>query len=300
MVTKTNGQRARSIYGVVFGLFTLFVGFLLIKQVWSIYFSADSKPFSTESISAHFKHIQVFIWVWLVGLFIGAVWGIFVPDAKKKSGYVDYSAQGKKLKARLPDGGRYLLRKQNTRVFRMIIWGFCAVIFLIGAAVCAYYLGDTYQPEMQSAFFAESNGAAERLLKILPWLTTVLFVFVGAAVLDTFILASENSILKTYIAREAKWKKKGNFTVVQDGLLARGDLEEYERICAEVSVRRAKEKASKKDAKREKRENIAVWIARGVLACVAVTFIIIGIYNGGMTDIFEKARNICTQCIGLG
>lgn len=41
-------------------------------------------------------------------------------------------------------------------------------------------------------------------------------------------------------------------------------------------------------------------IARYVIAGVAVVFVILGIFNGGMADVFAKAVKICTECIGLG
>ena len=46
-----------------------------------------------------------------------------------------------------------------------------------------------------------------------------------------------------------------------------------------------------------------IWFLRSVriaLFLFAITFILIGIDNGGMADVLEKAVNICTQCIGLG
>ena len=43
-----------------------------------------------------------------------------------------------------------------------------------------------------------------------------------------------------------------------------------------------------------------LWSVRGVLAAVAVTFIILGVFNQGMRDVLTKAINICMECIGLG
>lgn len=39
---------------------------------------------------------------------------------------------------------------------------------------------------------------------------------------------------------------------------------------------------------------------RVALLCAAVLLIGFGIMNGGMRDVFIKAINICTECIGLG
>ena len=41
----------------------------------------------------------------------------------------------------------------------------------------------------------------------------------------------------------------------------------------------------------------ALWAA---LVIAAVALIVAGILNGGMRDVLYKAKNICTECIGLG
>ena len=41
-------------------------------------------------------------------------------------------------------------------------------------------------------------------------------------------------------------------------------------------------------------------ITRSIVLVVSITFIIIGIINGGAYDVLAKAIQICTECIGLG
>ena len=41
-------------------------------------------------------------------------------------------------------------------------------------------------------------------------------------------------------------------------------------------------------------------ITRCVLCSVALVFILLGIFNGGVQDVLGKAIAICTECIGLG
>lgn len=41
-------------------------------------------------------------------------------------------------------------------------------------------------------------------------------------------------------------------------------------------------------------------IARLVLLCLGILFIVAGVLNGGSRDVLIKAINICTECIGLG
>jgi len=39
---------------------------------------------------------------------------------------------------------------------------------------------------------------------------------------------------------------------------------------------------------------------RLVIFILAIIFIIIGIFNGSMSDVLIKASKLCTECIGLG
>ena len=40
--------------------------------------------------------------------------------------------------------------------------------------------------------------------------------------------------------------------------------------------------------------------ARALLLIAAALMIAAGIANGGLRDVLYKAKNICTECIGLG
>ena len=41
-------------------------------------------------------------------------------------------------------------------------------------------------------------------------------------------------------------------------------------------------------------------LIRIIVLALAILFIIVGILNGSMSDVFIKASKICTECIGLG
>ena len=41
-------------------------------------------------------------------------------------------------------------------------------------------------------------------------------------------------------------------------------------------------------------------LLRATLLVAAIALIVAGILNGGMRDVLYKAKNICTECIGLG
>lgn len=50
----------------------------------------------------------------------------------------------------------------------------------------------------------------------------------------------------------------------------------------------------------QKSKNLRLLIVRSCIILVAVGLIIHGVINGGLSDVFQKAINICTECIGLG
>ena len=48
------------------------------------------------------------------------------------------------------------------------------------------------------------------------------------------------------------------------------------------------------------KETKRLMITKYVILGIAVLFVVIGIFNGGMADVLDKAVKICTECIGLG
>ena len=295
---KKELQRARVIYGIVFSVFTVFVGALFIWQVWAIYRSAESKPFSVDSISAHFKQIQVFVWLWVATLIGNLLFGILYPDQKKKSGFIDLDAQVQKMRARLPDSGKFVLKNKTYPLIRKIVFSCGCAVLLAVIIASAYFLSAAYTPTLSSKFFAESNGAAERLLCLFAWVCFGAILLAVAAVIDNVLVKKELALLKDSVAMEAK-AKQGKGGGIKENLTAE-ELKAYNQVCVEVAEERKNKKVRREDLAADKNKKLAVWIARGVLACAAVVLLIVGIANGGMADVLEKAKNICTQCIGLG
>ena len=49
----------------------------------------------------------------------------------------------------------------------------------------------------------------------------------------------------------------------------------------------------------DKKKDYSAYI-KCALVVIAVAFVIVGAFNGGMVDVLQKAVKICTECIGLG
>ena len=50
----------------------------------------------------------------------------------------------------------------------------------------------------------------------------------------------------------------------------------------------------------KKNKKIILTVTRCAVLIIGVAFVIVGIFNGGMKDVLDKAVNICRECIGLG
>ena len=69
------------------------------------------------------------------------------------------------------------------------------------------------------------------------------------------------------------------------------------KATAEVGAASPAEKKTKAPEKSNKTVVLGLRIA---LLAASVILIVAGIFNGGVADVFAKAINICTECIGLG
>ena len=274
-MSEAKGRKIRFVYGIVLSVLTVVIGALFIMQVLRIYYSGPDKPYSYELVSKRLGEILVPVCIWLVAVVGGAVvWSVF-PAEEKLTAAVDDKATLEKLKKRLPDCGeeyaveRNALReKARNRKFARCL---CAGLCVLSAIVCAIYLFDF------SNFPVEDNGSkvTEEVVKmvgaVLPWIVACFIFCIAATVYEGKTIKAETAIVKTLIAENAK---KG------------------------VIVKPTKEqKQEKVGFFQSKKFLLGVRIA---LLCCGVAFIIVGIFNGGMKDVFAKAIKICTECIGLG
>ncbi|MBQ3210031.1 MAG: hypothetical protein IJB09_00870 [Oscillospiraceae bacterium] len=72
-------------------------------------------------------------------------------------------------------------------------------------------------------------------------------------------------------------------------------------VCTAVTAKdKVKRNRSSNAAYARAGEGKNTGLVRMVLLAAAILFILLGVMNGGAGDVLIKAKNICTECIGLG
>ena len=79
----------------------------------------------------------------------------------------------------------------------------------------------------------------------------------------------------------------------------------YEEYSAKKSIEHIKYIIKTNGKKKEEKyhdntSNLVVNVARVSILVISIVLIIVGLFDGGVDDVLQKAINICTECIGLG
>lgn len=274
---ESKGKKIRVIFGIAMAVLTVIVAALFILQICSIYASAPESPYTVQSISAHFNQIAVPVWIWLAALVGNIVLSFLFPEEEEKvKAKVEISIRLSRMQKRLPEnavGMSAIKQKRGARVAAIV----AGVVFVvIATALCLFHLfNENYVPIISEDFFPGGRALADRLVHSIPW---IIDAFLVCIVVTEFVEKSQEeelALTKTAIAESAK-----------QGIKADKNKQEKKSFFQAVGAFFDSEKGTA--------------IFRILFAVVGVVLFVIGIFNGGMHDMFQKAINICTQCIGLG
>ena len=267
-------SRVHLVTDVVISAMLVILGILFISSCYSIY-KSGATPFTRESIGAAFSRIAVPTYVTVTLVVIGAAVNILIPkEAQKLKGkrtlHVLVANLSKKVDLAKVDG-EMKVKIEKERKFRSVFANVRAAVLTVCAILPLFLLLDP------SRFPAESGRYnAEILHGMLLYLVFLLPAAVFEAVwviLRDKSLARENEVLKE--------------AVKSCGVSAQTEQEHHCPLCH----------AKEYFLKNNKQILLGVRIA---LVGAAVVFIILGVANGGMADVLNKAIKICTECIGLG
>lgn len=275
-MTEKVSKTVRFYYGWTFGAYTIVVGALFIWQTLSVYLTGTAPdytgeaPFTYERVAAALYKISVPFYLWIALIVVGFVlWEIFPAKEQRLRLPPDYALM--RMKKKLPENVPVELQdKMNyIRAQEKAVKTLKLCAFALCCAASVYGLVYFCIP----ANFPRVDATAEMLQMAKHVFPCVFAAFIICCVVTLY--ESRSAKLQTPAVKEILAATKG-----QPVRLA--DRTAYSRAVAALSSERS------------------VWIARGVLVILAITLIIVGVFNGSMHDVLAKAINICTECIGLG
>ncbi len=277
-MTKASIHKIRKIYGICMAAYSCVVGLLFIWQVWSIFRSAPDNPYTVASITAAFSKIAVFVWLWVAAM----VFGAFLPkkEQEKLKANVPTKIQIERLQKRLvlDDEERGAIKSMEN--FRLAMFCATVIVWIVVIIVGICFLTDSsYTPRFDKEFFQEHNALVDRIVCFVPWVLGGILISLLTAVKIEKSRILQIILMKNMLAEKAKIGKMENTAEKPEKTCP------IKRICGKLTCLKTPK---------------GVMTTRIALGVIGVVFVVIGIFNGGMGDVLDKAVKICTQCIGLG
>lgn len=272
---EKNKSALRLVLNVLTSVMLFVSGILLIISCYSIY-KSGSFAFTRESIATAFSKIAVIVYLTLGIVTVGVVFNIAFPaDEHKLVGKRTDKLILSKLTAKVSlDNLDGEIKESVERERRLRFSLFIANIVLIALSVALpliYLLNPANFPAEHGKYNAEiMRGMIVYTACLLP-----LFIYeiVYVIIVDKSIkreIEILSSITKTLPAQNvAKTDTVGGV---------------YGKIRQFFS---------------ENQKPITLGMRISLIGA-AVVFIVVGVVNGGMNDVLQKAIKICTECIGLG
>ena len=267
-------SRVYLIYGITLSVMLVVLGVLFICSCYSIYKSGSS-PFTRESIGEAFSRIAIPTYLTVAVVIGGGVLSIVMPKEEaglvglrssrtvlsKLSEKLNFDKLDAELKAKIEKERRLRHVLDNINV---------ALLTFSAIAPLFYVLNPANFPAVSGEFNAEiSHGMLVYLAFLAP---LAIYEIVYVVLFDRSC------------KREAELCKAG----IKAAGVANFEHETHDCLmCRATSYLK----------KNKKPILLGIRIA---LVCYALIFIALGIANGGMADVLNKAVNICTECIGLG
>jgi hypothetical protein len=267
-------SRIHLITDIAISAMLVILGILFICSCYSIYKSGAS-PFTRESIGEAFARIAIPTYVTVSLVIIGAAVNVLIPKDEPK-------LRGKRTLKLLVDGlakkvdidsldSEIKAKIEKERKSREVLLNVRATLLAVAAILPLFVLIDpTRFPAESGRYNAE---ILHGMLLYLAFLAPVAIFEVVWVIYSDKSLARENEALKEAI--------KANGV---------SDKETEEHNCLMCRTKKYFEKNSKP---------VILGVRIALLGC-AILLIVLGVINGGMADVLNKAIKICTECIGLG
>ena len=259
--------KLHKIYSIILAVLACLCAAGLLVATLLIYFTGDAPHYSREIVGKYLVFLSPIFVLLVVGLLGGLCLDIALPlnETRRLRGTLSARVSAIRLRARLDENGlsqeaKDGLAKEAKR--RRILWVLLGVI----------------------------EGAL--LVPIILWLSDIshfTFPYQNSDVVTFFLLAIPLALVglaAIYVVgrmRDASWGR------------------ELEILKGEAKVPGAlKPKVQELETPSSaKRFHILAGV-RVALLTLGIAFVVIGIFNDGAKDVFDKAVKICMECIGLG
>jgi hypothetical protein len=250
--------------GIATSALLIVTGLLLIISCVSVY-RLGNRPFTVENISAAFAKISIPVYVTIAAVLADMVLQLVFPrDERRIKATLNKRVTAARLEKKLDRAlcTKELLTLIDKEKKKLLFLRLALITFgIVQLAIFAIFALN-----LQNYTLEYNESVIAICLSMLP----SVLLMAGASIAFTY---SEDHILGKLI-----------------GHLKAAISSGARRTSNDVTV----ENNTHKWAPR------IIMGARILILAVAVFFIIEGISNGGASDVFIKAINICTECIGLG
>lgn len=270
-------QRTKLIYSVFIAVFAVAIGLAIICVAADIYYSGKGTDviYSREIVADRLGKLAIPLLFFIASVIVGFIFPLYEVKAKAKS-----EDAVKKLVSHIPNGGdseEYLAAEKEYKKYKIIrlsVWCGALAVALAGAIYTLCYLTNT-------AHFQGEEITSEILglvKSVLVWALVALVLLAVASTVNGIIAKKQVKVIGLMI----KHGKRSDENAVDDEPKSDGKRDFLDKV------------------KKIWNSKITLWVVRGVIFVIGVTFIIVGALNGGAHDVLLKAVNICTECIGLG
>lgn len=238
----------------------------LIISCVQIYRGGD-RPFTPESISAAWSSIAIFVWLF-VALVIacGVLFWLFPLPAKKTKATASPHVRLAKVRQRLARkqyADELLAPLERHDHYLKTMRASAVIVCTLSAIYPLFYLSD-----LDNFTSIDTQLNAQIIRAVLPAL--------GCALIALFFCGAVRLLSDISAERAVVYAKA------------------IMLLPAPASEKKPVGKQSRAIPK------YAMFVCRAILIVVAIAMTVIGIFNGGMNDVLQKAIKICTECIGLG
>lgn len=281
---QNKAKLVRLYFGIFLSLLTVTVGILFIVQACGIYADAGyvQGGYTPAAIGTRFLYICAPFFIWIAAIIAGFVLSIVYPVQPKKSALSNNPLALKRLTSKIPEGSGEGYDANLKTVKKERLTRFITAVTLAAICGACIIISCIYLFNKNNFIGTTNNDAMLTMFKVVgPCLLASLLCAVVAVIVTKFSIKKELNTVKSLISNGK-------------GAPVRTDMQNPVDTFAD------KVRAKTAVLTNKKMLNIIRICVCSAIAVLSVVFIILGIFNGGIYAVWLKAKEICTECIGLG